>query len=205
MSKEDNRPEHVKEFVGKYEDTNPISRYLVDNFYQSINTLLPKENMSILEVGCGAGFSAERIIPMCSDGTQYEGSDLLPDLTNLASKRNPGVTFTPESVYELNREDNSFDLIIGLEMLEHLDEPEQALMEMKRVSRKYLLLSVPREPIWRMLNMCRLKYLTDLGNTPGHLNHWSTRSFKKFAATAGKVTQVKTPLPWTMVLVELDK
>ncbi|MCA9360365.1 class I SAM-dependent methyltransferase, partial [Candidatus Kaiserbacteria bacterium] len=161
--------------------------------------------LTILEVGCGAGFSAERIIPMCHQGSTYEGSDLLSDLTNLASERNPGTVFTPESVYDLRRDDNSFNLIIGLEMLEHLEDPEKALMEMRRVSSQYLLLSVPREPIWRILNMTRLKYLSDLGNTPGHLNHWSTRTFKKFVSQAGKVTEVRTPLPWTMVLVELEK
>jgi ubiquinone/menaquinone biosynthesis C-methylase UbiE len=165
--------------------------------------LLPQEPLKVLEVGCGAGLSAERIIPMLHEGSTFEGSDLLSDLTDLASERNPGITFTTESAYDLQHEDNSFDLVFGLEMLEHLDEPERALAEMKRVSRKYIIASVPREPIWRILNMSRLKYLSDLGNTPGHLNHWSTRSFKQFVSQAGTVKSVKTPLPWSQVLIEV--
>lgn len=204
MPNKDERPAHVQEFVGKYEETNPISRYLLNNFYNNLQVLLPDTPLNILEVGCGAGLSAERIIPMCHAGSHFEGSDVLSDLTDLAAERNPGITFTPESVYKMDRKDNSFDLILGLEMLEHLEDPEKALMEMKRVSSRYLLLSVPREPIWRILNLVRFKYVADLGNTPGHLNHWSTSGFRKFAAQAGTVVDYRTPLPWTMVLVELE-
>ncbi len=42
---------------------------------------------------------------------------------------------------------------------------------------RHLLVSVPREPLWRALNMARGAYWRELGNTPGHLNHWSRRSF----------------------------
>ena len=205
MRKKDDRPEHVKEFVGKYEDQNPISQYLVNNFYKNLNQLIPREPLEVLEVGCGAGLSAERIIPMLPVGSTFAGSDLLSDLTDLASQRNPGISFTTESAYDLQHENNSFDLVFGLEMLEHLDEPKKALTEMARVSRKYLLLSVPREPIWRMLNMARFKYLSYLGNTPGHLNHSSTRGFEKFVSSVGTVKAVRTPLPWTQVLIELNK
>ena len=203
MSKKDNRPEHVREFVGKYEEQNPISRYLVNNFYHSLNQLIPQTTQAVLEVGCGAGLSAERIIPHLAGGATFQGSELLADLTDLAQERNPGVSFTTESVYDLKHEDNSFDLVIGLEMLEHLDEPEKALQEMRRVSSRYILVSVPREPIWRILNLCRLKYVRDLGNTPGHLNHWSTNSFTQFVSQFGTVKQTKTPLPWTQVLLEI--
>ena len=41
-----------------------------------------------------------------------------------------------------------------------------------------LLVSVPREPLWRGLNMARGAYMRDLGNTPGHVNHWSKRALR---------------------------
>ena len=56
--------------------------------------------------------------------------------------------------------------------------PEATLAEMARVARRHLLVSVPREPLWRGLNMARGAYLRDLGNTPGHVNHWSKRGVR---------------------------
>ncbi len=39
----------------------------------------------------------------------------------------------------------------------------------------FILLSVPKEPIWRICNMARGKYWKDLGNTPGHIQHWTKK------------------------------
>ena len=41
----------------------------------------------------------------------------------------------------------------------------------------FILLSVPKEPIWRICNMARGKYWKDLGNTPGHIQHWTKKKF----------------------------
>ena len=71
----------------------------------------------------------------------------------------------------------AFDLVIACEVLEHIMYPAKVLAEAKRLSRRYAIFSVPREPIWRVLNVARGRYLADLGNTPGHINHWSTQSF----------------------------
>jgi hypothetical protein len=91
----------------------------------------------------------------------------------------------------------------AIEVLEHVPEPEATLSEMARVAERHLLVSVPREPIWRTLNMARGAYLRDLGNTPGHLNHWSKVGFVSLLSRYGTVEEVRTPLPWTMALVRL--
>ena len=44
-----------------------------------------------------------------------------------------------------------------------------------------------------------LKYVGDLGNTPGHVNHWSKGGFAGFVDTELRVTSVSSPIPWTMV------
>ena len=62
-------------------------------------------------------------------------------------------------------------------MLEHLERPRDALAEMSRVAGRALLLSVPNEPGWRISHMLAGKNLRALGNTPGHINHWSKRAF----------------------------
>ena len=66
-----------------------------------------------------------------------------------------------------------------------------------------LNLPVPREPLWRLLNMARGAYWPALGNTPGHLNHWSKVGFHSLLTRYGTVQEVRTPFPWTMLLVRL--
>ena len=115
------------------------------------------------------------------------------------------VSLSKEDIYDLNVESKSIDLIFVLEVLEHLEDPQKALEEIKRVTKEYAIVGVPREPIWRMLNMVRFKYLKDLGNTPGHIQHWSTLSFKKLLKNNGfKIVKVKQPLPWSIILIKKE-
>ena len=99
--------------------------------------------------------------------------------------------------------DGEFELASASEVLEHVPDPEHTVAEMARCAGSHLLVSVPREPLWRMLNMARGAYWRDLGNTPGHLNHWSRRSFESLLARHGEIAAVRTPFPWTMLLVRL--
>ena len=69
-----------------------------------------------------------------------------------------------------------------------------------RLARPWLIASVPREPLWRALNLARLSYVGALGNTPGHLNHWSKRGFVRFLDERFEVVEVRSPIPWTMAL-----
>jgi hypothetical protein len=84
-------------------------------------------------------------------------------------------------------------------VLEHVPQPERALADIARVCRGAAILSVPREPIWRAGNMARGRYVRDWGNTPGHVNHWSSRAFERFVGSTFDVDQAAHPLPWTMV------
>jgi len=193
----------IKEnFSGKYLTSNPIIRLLIRRFFKNIKGILAEiEFKNVLEVGCGPGFYT-RYLKEFLKGKSFEASEFKEDLVKEAQERNPNVEIRQESIYQLKREDNSFDLIIALEVLEHLENPEVALKELYRVTSKYCLLSIPNEPIWRILNLFRLKYLKDFGNTPGHLQHWSIRTFRKFVNKYFKIEKIKTPLPWIIVLAE---
>ena len=79
--------------------------------------------------------------------------------------------------------DGEFDLVAATEVLEHVPDPAAALAEMARVAGAFLLVSVPHEPLWRALNLARGAYLRELGNTPGHLNHWTRRAFVALLGT----------------------
>ena len=79
------------------------------------------------------------------------------------------------------------------------------LREIARVSRRHVILSVPNEPLWRVLNMPRGAYLPDLGNTPGHLQHWSRRAFVRFVSQELRIDRVRSTLPWTVVAASVVK
>lgn len=191
-------------FSDKYTKTNFITRLLIDNFYGTAADLAKGTQADkVLEVGCGPGFSTAYLSKIFQ-GKNFTASEYDKDLVAEARRRNAGISIAQESVYDLKREDGSFDLVILLEVLEHLEDPESALKEIWRVLRTggKCILSVPREPLWRSLNMMRGKYWKNLGNTPGHINHWSTRMFTDLVAKYFRVTKVSAPLPWTIVLAE---
>ncbi|TXE05853.1 class I SAM-dependent methyltransferase [Gelidibacter salicanalis] len=204
ISKLKARPE-LEDFSGKYEDTSFISEYLVSNYFKSVKKLLSKtyEVTYAHEIGAGEGRSTMRLGKMVPNLT---ASEFVAQQVVLAKVNNPNLNVFQENVYQLKYEKDSVDLVFLLEVLEHLDHPEIALEELKRISKRYLILGVPREPLWRLLNMSRLKYLKNLGNTPGHLNHWSKSSLIKLIENKfGKVIAVESPIPWTIVLAEKRK
>lgn len=203
----------MKEFTGKYTDSGKIGNMLLDNYFRSLKVLINKipkqelKNRKILEVGCGSGYSTERIKEMLPKNVDFTASDIEDEnVKNAKKKLGKSFVVTKESVYDLQRKDKSIDLIFLLEVLEHLEYPDKALKELKRVGRNYVIIGVPREPIWRILNMARLKYLKDFGNTPGHIQHWGRRSLLKFLKSKGfEIVGVENPLPWTIVLVKISK
>jgi 2-polyprenyl-3-methyl-5-hydroxy-6-metoxy-1,4-benzoquinol methylase len=159
---------------------------------------------SILDVGCGEGVLTVEWAERLGDG-RVVGTDLDdPKLHAEWEKRSrPNLEFRVEDATSLSFADDEFDMACAIEVLEHVPDPERTLSEMARVASGHLLLSVPREPLWRTLNMARGAYLRDLGNTPGHVNHWSKRAFTSLLSRYGTVEEARSPFPWTMVLVGL--
>ena len=190
----------------KYNTQNPVMRRLMAGFERDLDELFAKAApRSILDVGCGEGVLtckwAERL-----DGGRIVGIDLDdPKLkAEWQSRERPNLEFRVEEATSLSFTDDEFDMATAIEVLEHVPEPEATVAEMARVARSHLLGSVPREPLWRGLNMARGAYWRDLGNTPGHVNHWSKRGFVSLLSRYGAVEEVRTPLPWTMALVSVS-
>lgn len=153
-----------------------------------------------MEVGCGPGDLAWRLFGHCSADIQYVGIDISKDEIELAKSRYPDFNFIQGSAYALPSSDRQHDLCIACEVLEHLDHPESAIAEISRVTSGYALISVPWEPVWRMLNVSRGKYLSGLGNTPGHVQHFSRRAIRALLEREFQVEKQVTPFPWTMLL-----
>jgi 2-polyprenyl-3-methyl-5-hydroxy-6-metoxy-1,4-benzoquinol methylase len=184
----------------KHGSRDPLVRWTMRRFENSMFKLLEGIGPvhSVLEVGCGEGFvtaSLTRAFP----GARVLGTDFSPMVIDDARSRHPGVEFKACSVYDspsLGR----FDLVVACEVLEHLEDPDRALRAMNAVATGHILATVPREPLWRILNMLRGRYWSALGNTDGHLQHWSRGSFIRFLSTRVDVVAVRSPLPWTQVL-----
>lgn len=195
--------------VGNVEDkshpSNPFAGWLIRRFDQALLELIAGSRpASIHEVGCGEGRLTEKIASLYDTpvrASEYSQS-ILSQIENTYSASR--VQYVCKSIYDLSRAEDFADLIICCEVLEHLDQSRQALAVLKSLAARYYIFSVPREPIWCLLNMARGKYLSRLGNTPGHVNHWSQKGFVKLLAAAGfNVEVLRAPLPWTMVLAKI--
>ena len=182
----------------KYTSTNPFERRLMAGFFLALGDMLPSSvPQRVLEVGVGEGEVAQRISTRWPELAPI-GLDL-PDPGLVDRWRTTNLVPTFGDVGCLPFRDGTFDLVLAIEVLEHVADADTALAEIARVARNLVIVSVPREPIWRIGNVVRGKYLRDLGNTPGHVQHWSTRAFTELVATHLQVERVSTPLPWTMV------
>jgi 2-polyprenyl-3-methyl-5-hydroxy-6-metoxy-1,4-benzoquinol methylase len=188
----------------KYGSTNPVVRRLMAGFEAALEDLFTAAAPdSLLDVGCGEGVLTQKW------AARIEGPVVGIDLDDPAlhaewEKRTaPNLSYRVMKAENLPFADDEFDVATAIEVLEHVPEPEHTVAEMARVAHRFLLVSVPREPLWRALNMARGAYLSDLGNTPGHLNHWSKRSFVELLSRYGEVVEARSPFPWTMLLVRL--
>jgi 2-polyprenyl-3-methyl-5-hydroxy-6-metoxy-1,4-benzoquinol methylase len=190
----------------KYGSSNPVVRRLMTGFHNSLDELWAQAAPeSILDVGCGEGVLTSEWAERLGNG-RIVGIDLPdPKLEAEWQKRQrPNLEYRAEEATKLSFADGEFDMASAIEVLEHVPDPEATVAEMARVASRRLLVSVPREPIWRMVNMARGAYLKQLGNTPGHVNHWSKVSFVSLLSRHGKVEEVRTPFPWTMLLVDVS-
>jgi 2-polyprenyl-3-methyl-5-hydroxy-6-metoxy-1,4-benzoquinol methylase len=186
----------------KYGTSNPIARRLMAGFMARFDELVERTGASDAhEVGCGEG---ELAIRLARRGISVRGTDAFPQVLEEARRRAAAarveVGFEAAPVETLEPRRHGAELIVCCEVLEHLEDPERALEVLAGLARPWLIASVPREPLWRALNLARLSYVGHLGNTPGHLNHWSRREFVRFLASRFEVIQVCSPTPWTMVL-----
>jgi len=189
----------------KYGSKNPVVRRLMSGFERTLEELFVKAGpRSVLDVGCGEGVLVQRWAKRLGDG-RVVGIDLEEESIQAgwAAHQAPNLEYRVMEAANLPFADGEFDLASAIEVLEHVPDPEHTVAEMARCAQRHLLVSVPREPLWRMLNLARGAYWPALGNTPGHVNHWSRGAFVELLGRHGELREVRSPFPWTMLLVSL--
>ncbi len=189
----------------KYGSQNPVVRRLMARFERDLNCCYAAAApTSILDVGCGEGVLTHEWAGRLGDG-RIVGVDLDDPLLSAQwqQRQAPNLEYRVMKGERLDFADNEFDTASAIEVLEHVSDPEMVLSEMARCAERWIIVSVPREPLWRITNVARGAYWRELGNTPGHVNHWSSNGFRKLLSRYGTVVELRHPFPWTMSVVRL--
>lgn len=183
--------------------TNPVERAMVAGFTSALLALLPAAPRRVLEVGCGEGGQLRKVADRAPSADLY-GFDLPSE--DLASRwEGLDAAMACGSAEALPYPDDTFDLVLALEVLEHVPDPAAVVREIARVGCGAVVLSVPWEPVWRAGNLARGRYLRDLGNTPGHVQHFGRRGFRRLVGEHLEVREVRRPVPWTFVRADVPR
>lgn len=184
----------------KHTTQNPVQKFLINNFLRILLDEAGKLNpRSILDVGCGEGFTLEKLREN-KIGEELVGIDFSGQAIQIGKKLHPHLSLKPGTIYHIPFKDNSFDLVICNEVLEHLEYPEKGLSELQRVSNKNCIISVPHEPWFMLANFLRAKNISRWGNDIGHIQHWSRQEISAIAGKYFKVIDIKNPFPWTLLV-----
>lgn len=134
------------------------------------------ENESILDVGCGDNFVKK----------------FFPNTTGLDIEREVHPEVIGDAHY-LPLEDNSFDWVVAISVIEHLENPAIAVREMIRVAKKGVLL-------WTDLNQ------TDMDASPDHKYCWTPKIFGQFLSMFKHKTRAEVWRNFALVgIIEKEK
>ncbi len=111
---------------------NSLERFVSYYYQTSLVSDLIVNSGKVLEIGVGANITS---LYLKSAGLEVTTCDIDKDL-------NPDIV---ADIRNLLFENNSFEAVTAFEVLEHLpwEDFERTLMELKRVSKKYIIISLP--------------------------------------------------------------
>ena len=156
---------------------------------------------SVLDVGCGNGYFTYYLSKW--------GTTIGLDFSKSMLSQNPSSGYLAQgSAYDLPFSDDSFDMVLCSNLLHHLDEPRKAIAEMKRVSKRYVVLSEPNRynPAIFALGLLKNEERNSLKYTEGYLSTMTlSQGLKLIACQAmGFVTPNRMP-KWLVAVLSRIK
>ena len=105
-----------------YTAANPLVRFVHCQRLGAITRLLPETHgLAILDAGCGEGHLVEKMYARLPNNS-YHGADITEVALENAKKRCPYAHFRSMNLTRLEYPDESFDIIVCSEVLEHIYE-----------------------------------------------------------------------------------
>jgi 2-polyprenyl-3-methyl-5-hydroxy-6-metoxy-1,4-benzoquinol methylase len=197
MSSTTIRHDTTARHLAKYSNPNPLHRLSLDRFHAALadelRALAPR---SILDFGCGEAFTLDELARLGVDVQNYEGVDLRADALEAASARWPRLGFTCADILDPAFDEKRYDVTLALEVMEHLYEPERILKRLVELTRGTVILSVPHEPWFQLVNLVRGRDFIRLGNHPEHVQHWNSETLAEFIAPHAEVVRVRRSFPF---------
>ncbi|MBQ8631384.1 MAG: class I SAM-dependent methyltransferase [Alphaproteobacteria bacterium] len=191
----------------KHTTANPLKKLMLRHFNRKLLDIINSLNLqqqTIFDAGCGEGFISN-LLALHVSGAKIHAMDASPQAIAYAQKhQSDKICFSTGDIYNIDAEDGSFELVCSTEVLEHLKLPEAALKELVRIARRYVLVSVPKEPYFCLGNLLSGKNIRRFGNPPDHINHYTFRGFEKFIKRIfpDKKVTVFDCIVWTIALIE---
>ncbi len=189
--------------ASKHESRNPVQRYVIARFHRRVvevvRRLAPR---TVLEVGCGEGYVLQALVRAGVEADLF-GVDLSETAVREARARlGARATVEVADARELagGAGGRRYDLVLMLEVLEHLPDPAAMLPVLDALADPHVLLSVPHEPWFSALNVLRGRHLRGLGNHPEHLQRFTRSQFVELVARRFEIVATPRCFPWTMVL-----
>ncbi len=186
----------------KYESQGRLAAFTTGRFNRALASLLDRVSArQVFDAGCGEGLILTNLLR--PRYTALYGADLDSQRLEYARRQQPDLRVLQCNLEKIPLPADAVDLVLCLEVLEHVGNPQRSLAELHRVTRRYAILSVPNEPFWRLANLARGAYWQHWGNTPEHINHWSVWGFRRFIKPLFNEVAVLNPVGvWTMLLAE---
>jgi ubiquinone/menaquinone biosynthesis C-methylase UbiE len=131
-----------------YNSHNPLVRYAMRGRLESIVRAMPEGKLKVLDAGCGEG-QLIRLMHERHPQNKYFGVDITPIALKKAQQRCPFATIKRMDLLDLKFPDESFDLVVCTEVIEHVYEYKRVIREFKRVLKKggVLIITFPNEPL----------------------------------------------------------
>lgn len=165
--------------LNRYTADNWLYRKHIESFLDRMCEMVESTTpSSVLDAGCGEGYVVDLLARRNPDW-RISGVDLSDEAIAYANEHfGEQGRFRTGSLYKLPYSDRSFDVVVCSEVLEHLDDPNRAMLELKRVARRHVLITVPHEPYFQWLNT--LGRWLGVNPDAGHVNFWTASTFEEF-------------------------